>query len=164
VLCVEFRSNAEIKPLKGIDNLEIEADTINTVRDKGMVIFNGNVIAKQIRNNLELHSIEMNLKYGIDKEGKIFMRKLYAFGNVVLKRGEMTITGKECLYDIIKNEIIMKNDVVLFDNISKVNGDTVIYNVENDNAQVLGKEEESEQVTIILEDTNKAKEVYGKQK
>jgi lipopolysaccharide transport protein LptA len=152
--------------LKKFDNLEIEADIINTVRSKQMVIFNGNVIAKQTNNDLKISSIEMNLKYGFDrKTGKVIMRKLYAFGNVTLRKEKIMIIGKECLYDILNNEITMKNDVVLFDDISKINGETVIYNIETGDIQVLGKKEEEqkdEQVTIILEDIDKAKEIYGK--
>jgi lipopolysaccharide export system protein LptA len=58
----------------------------------------------------------------------------------------------------------INNNVILSDGISKVHGDTVIYDVERGNVQVLGKESEQGQATIILEDADKAKEVYGKQK
>jgi lipopolysaccharide transport protein LptA len=163
VLHIFVECRGEIEPLKKIDNLEIEADIINTQRDKNKVDFRGNVVAKHANNNLEFRAVEMNLKYAIDRDNKVAVKKLYAFGNVVVKRGKMTITGNEGLYDIVKNEFTMKDEVTIFDDISKARGDAIVYDIEKDNAQIFGGQEEK-QVTIILEDSNKAKETYGKQK
>jgi lipopolysaccharide transport protein LptA len=156
----------DIRPLKKFDVLDIEADNINTNRAKNLVIFEGKVVALQKNNNLKFFSDKMNLEYGVDKNDKISIKTMHTYGNVVIKRDHVTISGGFGLYDVEKNIITMRDNVVLSDSVGKAYGDTVIYDVTNDSTQVFGKKnkKKQKQVVIIVDDVKKAKENYGKQK
>jgi lipopolysaccharide transport protein LptA len=159
-----FASSTEL--LKKFDTLDIEADNIDTLREKEVVVFTGNVIAKQKNNDLNFFSDKISLEYKIDENNKISAKEMHASGNVIIKRGSITITGKRGFYDIKKNLVTMQDNVALYDETGKVYGDKVVYDIAGDDAQVFGKtnQEKQEQVVIILDDVEKTKEIYGKQK
>jgi lipopolysaccharide transport protein LptA len=168
VFCTIFFSKNlcySIEPLEEFDNLEVEADTVNTIKKEKLIVFKGKVIAKQDNNKLNLYSDRMNIEYDLDENNKMFITKMNVYGNVKMLKDDITISGNEGVYDMKKNILTMKNDVMLNDNISKIYGDMVVYDLQANDVQIFGREDDEEkQAVIILEDTEKAKEVYGKQK
>ncbi|MDR2760458.1 MAG: LptA/OstA family protein [Rickettsiales bacterium] len=154
-------------PLKKFDKLDVESDSISAQKGKKIVIFSGNVKARQQNNNLKFYSDNLRIKYDIDDGNKMFIRNMSAAGNVKVIREDVTIRGNFGFYDLLKNTITMEDNVTLYEKTGKARGDAVIYDLEKNNAEIYGKknggqEEKAERVEIILEDADNFMEKYGK--
>ncbi len=114
--------------------VDVVADTMEGLEKGKIVVFKGNVIAKQV--DLYLFS-DMLTAYMNEETNEIDRAK--AEGNVKIVKLDRTATCKEAYFYNDKGEIILKGDVVVFSAKDKVSGDTVIYYVNEDRVYVQGE-------------------------
>jgi lipopolysaccharide transport protein LptA len=123
--------------------IDVVADTMEG-RDKGKVIvFTGNVIAKQ--EDLYLFSDTLTA-YMNEESNEIERAK--AQGNVKIVKLERTATCKEADFYNDKGEIILRGDVVVFSGNDKVSGETVTYYINEDRVHVQGEKDKRAKALI----------------
>ncbi len=123
--------------------VDVVADTMEGLEKGKIVVFRGNVIAKQV--DLYLFS-DMLTAYMNEETNEIERAK--AEGNVKIVKLDRTATCKEAFFYNDKGEIILKGDVVVFTAKDKVAGDTVIYYVNEDRVYVQGENDKRAKAII----------------
>jgi len=123
--------------------VDVVADTMEGLEKGKIVVFKGNVIAKQV--DLYLFS-DMLTAYMNEETNEIERAK--AEGNVKIVKLDRTATCKEAFFYNDKGEIILKGDVVVFSAKDKVSGDTVIYYVNEDRVYVQGDKDKRAKAII----------------
>ena len=116
--------------------VDVVADTMEGLEKGKIVVFKGNVIAKQV--DLYLFS-DMLTAYMNEETNEIDRAK--AEGNVKIVKLDRTATCKEAVFYNDKGEIVLKGDVVVFSAKDKVQGDTVTYYVDEDRVYVQGEKD-----------------------
>jgi lipopolysaccharide transport protein LptA len=114
--------------------VDVVADTMEGLEKGKIVVFKGNVIAKQV--DLYMFS-DMLTAYMNQETNEIERAK--AEGNVKIVKLDRTATCKEAFFYNDKGEIILKGDVVVFSAKDKVQGDTVTYYIDEDRVYVQGE-------------------------
>jgi len=114
--------------------VDVVADTMEGLEKGKIVVFKGNVIAKQV--DLYMFS-DMLTAYMNEETNEIERAK--AEGNVKIVKLDRTATCKEAYFYNDKGEIILKGDVVVFSAKDKVQGDTVTYYIDEDRVYVQGE-------------------------
>ena len=123
--------------------VDVVADTMEGLEKGKIVVFKGNVIAKQV--DLYLFS-DMLTAYMNEETNEIERAK--AEGNVKIVKLDRTATCKEAFFYNDKGEIILKGDVVVFSAKDKVSGDTVTYYVNEDRVYVQGEKDKRAKAII----------------
>ncbi len=123
--------------------VDVVADTMEGLEKGKIVVFKGNVIAKQV--DLYLFS-DMLTAYMNEETNEIERAK--AEGNVKIVKLDRTATCKEAFFYNDKGEIILKGDVVVFTAKDKVSGDTVTYYVNEDRIYVQGEKDKRAKAII----------------
>jgi outer membrane protein assembly factor BamD len=123
--------------------VDVIADTMEGLEKGKIIVFKGNVIAKQV--DLYLFS-DMLTAYVNEVTNEIERAK--AEGNVKIVKLERTATCKEAFFYNDKGEIILKGDVVVYSGKDKVSGDTVTYYINEDRVYVQGEKEKRAKALI----------------
>ena len=123
--------------------VDVVADNMEGLEKGKIVVFKGNVIAKQV--DLYLFS-DMLTAYMNEETNEIERAK--AEGNVKIVKLDRTATCKEAFFYNDRGEIILKGDVVVFSAKDKVSGDVVTYYVNEDRVYVQGEKEKRAKAII----------------
>jgi outer membrane protein assembly factor BamD len=114
--------------------IDIVSDTMEGFDKEKYVVFKGSVIAKQ--DDLYIFTDVMEA-YMNEETNEI--SKAYAKGNVKIVKQDRTATANEAFFDNAKGEIVLKDNVVVFQNQDKVTGNTITYYVDEDRVVVQGE-------------------------
>ncbi|OPY76933.1 MAG: Outer membrane protein assembly factor BamD precursor [Syntrophorhabdus sp. PtaU1.Bin153] len=114
--------------------IDIVSDTMEGFDKEKYVVFKGSVIAKQ--DDLYIFSDVMEA-YMNEETNEI--SKAYAKGNVKIVKQDRTAVANEAFFDNGKGEIVLKDNVVVFQGRDKVTGNTITYYVDEDRVLVQGE-------------------------
>ncbi|OPX99226.1 MAG: Outer membrane protein assembly factor BamD precursor [Syntrophorhabdus sp. PtaB.Bin006] len=116
--------------------IDIVSDTMEGFDKEKYVVFKGSVIAKQ--DDLYIFTDVMEA-YMNEETNEI--SKAYAKGNVKIVKQDRTATANEAFFDNAKGEIVLKDNVVVFQGQDKVTGNIITYYVDEDKVVVQGQPE-----------------------
>jgi len=116
--------------------IDIVSDTMEGFDKEKYVVFKGSVIAKQ--DDLYIFSDLMEA-YMNEETNEI--SRAYAKGNVKIVKQDRTATANEAFFDNAKGEIVLKDNVVVFQGQDKVTGNVITYYVNEDKVVVQGQPE-----------------------
>ncbi len=123
--------------------VDVVADSMEGLEKGKIIVFKGNVIAKQ--EDLYLFS-DLLTAYINEETNEIERAK--AEGNVKIVKLDRTATCKEAFFYNDKGEIILKGDVVVFSGKDKLSGDTVTYYINEDRVYVEGEKDKRAKATV----------------
>lgn len=123
--------------------VDVVADTMEGLEKGKIIVFKGNVIAKQV--DLYLFS-DMLTAYINEETNEIDRAK--AEGNVKIVKLDRTATCKEAFFYNDKGEIILQGDVVVFSGNDRVSGNTVTYYINEDRVHVEGEKDKRAKALI----------------
>ncbi len=129
--------------------IDIVSDTMEGFDKEKMVIFKGSVIAKQDDLYIFTDMIETYLN-----EESNEISKAYAKGSVKIIKQDRTATAQEAFFDNIKREIILKGDVVVFQDQDKITGNVITYYINEDKVVVEGEPEKRARATLTPKPKN----------
>ena len=115
------------QPLR-ITSQQLEADNKNQV-----IIFNGNVIAKQ--GDLTIHADAAQVHYEKREEGNE-VREIVATGNVKIHQGEQVATGQKAVFINSEQKIILTGQPKVWQGRDMVSGERIIVLLEEDKSFV----------------------------
>lgn len=135
--------------------IKIESDEISMKKDSNVMVFTGNVEAKQ--DNLIILTDKMLVEY----EGKkINITNIKVYGNVMLKNSNIVASSDKGEYDLKKNIIVLEDNVILTEKDVVVYGDKMTYDTIKQESKVYGSKNQNNRITIILDNVNNLKERY----
>lgn len=135
--------------------IKIESNEISMKKDSNIIVFTGNVEAKQ--DNLIILTDKMLVEY----EGtKINIKNIKVDGNVILKNNNIVASSDKGEYDLIKNLIVLEDNVILTEKDVVVYGDKMTYDTIKQESKVYGSKNQNNRITIILDNVNNLKERY----
>ncbi len=123
--------------------VDVVADTMEGLEKGKVIVFTGNVIAKQ--EDLYLFSDTLTA-YMNEESNEIERAK--AQGNVKIVKLDRTATCKEADFYNDKGEIILRGNVVVFSGNDKVSGETVTYYINEDRVHVQGEKDKRAKALI----------------
>jgi lipopolysaccharide transport protein LptA len=123
--------------------VDVVADSMEGLEKGKVIVFKGNVIAKQV--DLYLFS-DMLTAYVNEETNEIDRAR--AEGNVKIVKLDRTATCKEALFYNDKGEIVLKGDVIVFSGNDKVSGDVVTYYINEDRVHVQGQKDKRAKALI----------------
>jgi outer membrane protein assembly factor BamD len=123
--------------------VDIVADTMEGLEKGKVIVFKGNVVAKQ--EDLQIFSETMTA-YLNEESNEI--EKVEAKGNVKIVKAERTATCEEALFENAKGEITLKGNVVVYSGPDRLAGDTVIYYLNEDRVSVEGEKDKRARITV----------------
>lgn len=123
--------------------VDIVADTMEGLEKGKVIVFRGNVVAKQ--EDLYLFSDTLTA-YMNEESNEIDRAK--AQGNVKIVKLDRTATCKEADFYNDKGEIILRGNVVVFSGNDKVSGETVTYYINEDRVHVQGEKDKRAKALI----------------
>lgn len=151
---ISFVYASSIVPTKLNRNqpLNITSNKVEIVRDKGQIIFLGNVIA--IQDEFTLYADKMVVEYNESKDQKININNIKAINNVKFTNKTIIAIGDEGIYDVKKNIIIMKKNIKATEKGITVYADEFSYDVNTGKSNIVGNKQQNERVVIILDNLN----------
>ena len=159
LVSIRYSLAVDIDNFKPTEEIQIEADRIEILKQKNIAYLMGNVFI--IQNELKLMADNMNVNY-TKKNQNITINKILANSNVKIKDKNIDAKGDIGVYDFINNTITLEKNVVIYDGLSSVYGDKLVYDVLTKTSKIIGgKKTDNQQVHIIIDDVNKVKEYYG---
>lgn len=123
--------------------VDIVADTMEGLEKGKIIIFKGNVVAKQ--EDLQIFSETMTA-YLNEESNEI--DKVEVKGNVKIVKAERTATCEDALFENAKGEITLKGNVVVYSGADRLAGDTVIYYLNEDRVSVEGEKDKRARITV----------------
>lgn len=151
---ISFVHASSIVPTKLNRNqpLNITSNKVEIVRDKGQIIFLGNVIA--VQDEFTLYADKMVVKYNESKDQKININNIKAINNVKFTNKTIIAIGDEGIYDVKKNIITMKKNIKATEKGITVYADEFSYDVNTGKSNIVGNKQQNERVVIILDNLN----------
>ena len=141
--------------------IQITSDRLDAYDDKSLVLFSGNVVVVQkdtVINSDELYlyydknGSEENAVSGITKgTGKI--ERIELKGNVIIKRGERTVTGDMAVFYNADQKIIMTGNAVMIEGENVIRGERITVFLTENRGVVDGSGSERVTATIYPGDT-----------
>ncbi len=89
----------------GKEPLQVDADTLEVRGEDALVVFEGNVRARQGDLELEADRVEVTLEPGTRA-----IREVRARGNVRIRRGEVLATGERAAYDAARGVVVLEGN------------------------------------------------------
>lgn len=132
--------------------LNITSNKVEIIRDKGEIIFIGNVIA--VQDEFTLYADKMIVKYNESKDQKININNIKAINNVKFINKTIIAIGDEGTYDVKKNIITMKKNIKATEKGITVYADEFSYDVNTGKSNIVGNKQQNERVVIILDNLN----------
>ncbi len=151
---ISFVHASSIVPTKLNRNqpVNITSNKVEIVRDKGQIIFLGNVIA--VQDEFTLYADKMVVEYNESKDQKININNIKAINNVKFTNKTIIAIGDEGIYDVRKNIIIMKKNIKATEKGITVYADEFSYDVNTGKSNIVGNKQQNERVVIILDNLN----------
>lgn len=151
---ISFVHASSIVPTKLNRNqpVNITSNKVEIVRDKGQIIFLGNVIA--VQDEFTLYADKMVVEYNESKDQKININNIKAINNVKFTNKTIIAIGDEGIYDVKKNIIIMKKNIKATEKGIAVYADEFSYDVNTGKSNIVGNKQQNERVVIILDNLN----------
>ena len=135
---------------------EIIAEDMFIEREQNVVGFSGNVVLKQGFANLKADQILLFFNENIDQED---FYKMEASGNILIRNNEATsITGNSAAYNVDDNKLIMTENVVLKNQLSMINGNKLILDINSGKIEIFDDKLDQERVKGVLVDQEDDKE------
>ena len=135
---------------------EIIAEDMFIEREQNVVGFSGNVVLKQGLANLKADQILLFFNENIDQED---FYKMEASGNILIRNNEATsITGNSATYNVDDNKLIMTENVVLKNQLSMINGNKLILDINSGKIEIFDDKLDQERVKGVLVDQEDDKE------
>lgn len=132
--------------------LNITSNKVEIIRNKGEIIFIGDVIATQ--DEFTLYADKMTVKYNESKDQKVNIDNIKATKNVKFVNQAIVATGDEGTYDVKKNIITMKKNIKATEKGITVYADEFSYDVNTGKTNIIGNKQQNERVVIILDNLN----------
>jgi lipopolysaccharide export system protein LptA len=142
--------------------IRLEADKIRIQKNKNIMVFTGNVKAKQ--DKLNILADKMTVNYHTDKNNKINIDNIEVRDNVILKNEIITANSNRGFYDLKKQVITLRDEIILSEKDTVIFGNTLVYDIRTGSANIEGKQrgENNDRVIIILDNVNDIKDKYDK--
>jgi len=135
---------------------EIIAENMFIEREQSVVGFSGNVVLKQGLANLKADQILLFFNENLDQED---FYKMEASGNILIRNNEATsITGNSATYNVGDNKLIMTENVVLKNQLSMINGNKLILDINSGKIEIFDDKLDQERVKGVLVDQEDDKE------
>lgn len=153
---------ALVKGVCGGENpIQITSDRLDAYDDKNLVLFSGNVVA--VQNDTVVNSDELYLYYDKNSnggnaisgitEGAGKIERIELKGNVIIKRGERTVTGDMAVFYNAGQKIIMTGNAVMMEGENVIRGDRITVFLTENRGVVDGSGGERVTATIYPGDT-----------
>lgn len=113
--------------------IDITSDTVEGDQKKNLVIFKGNVVAKQ--EEATLYANQLTLYY--DPETRR-IQQIVATGNVRVTQGDRRATSQKATFYQNENKIILEGEVVIREGENVIRGEKVVYLIEEERSFVEG--------------------------
>ena len=123
--------------------VDIVADMMEGLEKGKIIMFKGNVVAKQ--EDLQIFSDTLTAYLNEENDE---IDKALAKGNVKILKAERTATCEEALFENAKGEITLKGNVVVYSGSDRLAGDTVIYYINEDRVVVEGEKDKRARITV----------------
>tara|TARA_B100000700_G_scaffold307988_1_gene385109 strand:- start:2586 stop:3104 length:519 start_codon:yes stop_codon:yes gene_type:complete len=135
---------------------EIIAENMFIEREQNIVGFSGKVVLKQGIANLEADQILLFFNKKFDQED---FYKMEASGNILIRNNEATsITGDLAIYNVDDEKLIMTENVVLKNQLSMINGNKLILDINSGKIEIFDDKLDQERVKGVLVDQKDDKE------
>ena len=137
--------------------IQITSNRMNAYDEKGVVVFEGNAIAKQGERTIHAETISLHYKKkkdaavkknieDIQKGGDL--ERIEARGNVRMTQGDRVVTGNEAIYLHEEQKIIVKGNATLKEGKNVVKGNQVVVFLDENRGVVEGNK--AGQVNAII--------------
>ena len=127
----------------------IEADTLEYIKSKQMIIYKGNVVVKKEDFTLKADTLEIFL----DEKGDI--KEIIALGNVRFVKGNRRGKSDRAEYYKDKNYIVLIGNAELQQDNNVIEGDEIVYYIDTEKAEVTGKNKRVRTIFFPEEKGNK---------
>ncbi len=135
---------------------EIFAENMFIEREQNVVGFSGNVVLKQGLANLKADQILLFFYEKFDQED---FYKMEASGNILIRNNDATsITGNLATYNVDNDKLIMTENVVLKNQLSMINGNKLILDINSGKIEILDDKLDQKRVKGVLVDQEDDKE------
>ncbi len=118
---------------QGREPLEIDADSLEARGDDGLVVFRGNVVARQGDLTLQADRVVVT----VDAETRE-IREVKADGEVRIRRGDVVATGREAAYDAVRGVVVLSGDPKVWRGRDLVAGDRITLYLAENRSEVTG--------------------------
>jgi lipopolysaccharide transport protein LptA len=140
------RSNEKEKAFgffKAKQPVDVVADMMEGLEKGKVIMFKGNVVAKQE----DLQIFSDTLTAYLNEENDEIDRAL-AKGSVKILKAERIATCEEALFENTKGLITLKGNVVVYSGADRLAGDTVVYHINDDRVVVEGEKDKRARITL----------------
>tara|TARA_Y100000996_G_scaffold40209_1_gene27890 strand:- start:366 stop:887 length:522 start_codon:yes stop_codon:yes gene_type:complete len=135
---------------------EITSENMLIEREKKIISFSGNVILKQGSAYLTANQIELFFDKKFSQDG---FYKMLASGNILVKNNDSTsITSNFATYNVSDEKIVMTENVVLKNQISMINGNKLVLDINSGKIEIFDDKLDQERVKGVLVDQGNKKE------
>ena len=142
--------------VEGDEPYEITSENMLIEREKKTISFSGNVILKQGSAYLTADQIELFFDNSFSQEG---FYKMLASGNILIQNNDATsITGNLATYNVRNEKIIMTENVVLKNQMSMINGNKLILDINSGKIEIFDDKLDQDRVKGVLVDQGNKKE------
>ena len=126
-------------------------------REQNIVGFSGNVVLKQGLANLKA-DLDTTFFFNENFDQEDFY-KMEASGNILIRNNEATsITGNSATYNVDDEKLIMTENVVLKNQLSMINGNKLILDINSGKIEIFDDKLDQERVKGVLVDQEDDKE------
>jgi lipopolysaccharide export system protein LptA len=123
--------------------VDVVADMMEGLEKGKVIMFKGNVVAKQ--EDLQIFSDTLTAYLNEENDE---IDKALAKGNVKIIKGERIATCEEALFENAKGQITLKGSVVVYSGGDRLAGDTIVYYINDDRVVVEGEKEKRARITL----------------
>jgi len=135
---------------------EITSENMFIEREQKTIGFSGNVILKQGSAYLTADQIDLFFDNSFSQKG---FYKMSASGNILIKNNDSTsITGNLATYNVSDEKIIMTENVVLKNQMSMINGNKLILDINSGKIEIFDDKLDQERVKGVLVDQSNEEE------
>ena len=141
-------------PIERNEPYEITSENMFIEREEKTINFSGNVILKQGSAYLAANQIELYFDKNFSQES---FYKMLASGNILIKNNDSTsITSNFATYNVSGEKIIMTENVVLKNQMSRINGNKLILDINSGKIEIFDDKLDQERVKgVLVEQSNK---------
>ncbi len=123
--------------------VDVVADMMEGLEKGKVILFKGNVVAKQ--EDLQIFSDTLTAYLNEETDE---IDKADAKGHVRIIKAERTATCEEAFFENAKGEITLKGNVVVYSGTDRLAGDTVIYYINEDRVMVESEKDKKVRITV----------------
>ena len=135
---------------------EITSENMFIEREQKTISFSGNVILKQGLAYLTADQIELFFNNSFSQEG---FYKMIASGNILIKNNDsISVTGNLATYNVSDEKIIMTENIVLKNQMSMINGNKLILDINSGKIEIFDDKLDQERVKGVLVDQSNKEE------